>query len=576
MFDVTGKTQFDSRWGRPLDRAHKPQRFLAVTFALSLVLGLAIGCSMNGGKPKPSRPADLSQDLVGAVGRVVKRATSAVVAEPSATATALPSATLTALPSATSTLLPSATPTAVPSDTPAPPPEDSSTQVSVATPARAPESTPTLVPAEASPPPDAVVNVDRLNFRTGPGLSYDVQRVLEQGTELTVMGKSPDGEWLAVTDGDGREGWVYATMVDLSPSLGKVAIAQDIPPTPTPKPTVKAVEVLAPASQPAPTTREAPPAAPPPMPPPIPADAVPAINPLTGLATGREALTHRPILARIGNDQVARPQAGLSQADVVYEDIMEGWAVTRLTAVFLSQSPPMIRPIRSARLVSIELTPQFQGALAHSGASDEIRFRISQSPFIDLDEFYNMEPYSYGDGDWRTRLYTTGPALRSYLAAKGWDEPVAITGWAFADTPPEGAPASQIYFPYPRVSDVTWHYDDSIGLYRRWVHGLAHTDANNGQQITAANVVALYTVHAKTDIVEDSLGSTAIDIRLMGEGPIKVFRDGLMLEGVWRRGDTFQLTRFYFPDGREIPLKPGVTWVQLVPQFRPEYHPTVN
>jgi hypothetical protein len=84
-------------------------------------------------------------------------------------------------------------------------------------------------------------------------------------------------------------------------------------------------------------------------------------------------------------------------------------------------------------------------------------------------------------------------------------------------------------------------------------------DANNGQQITAANVILLYAVHARTDIVEDVLGSTAIDIRLDGSGPVKIARDGVVIDGTWQRTHPFQPTKF------SVPLKPGNSWVEIIP-----------
>ena len=299
----------------------------------------------------------------------------------------------------------------------------------------------------------------------------------------------------------------------------------------------------------------------------------PNVNPLTGLEVDDPSMLDRqPLLVRVGNDPVARSvQAGLSQAEVVYEEIMDGWGVTRYTAVYLSQSPEVIRPVRSARLVNIELAHQYNGALAHSGASDEIRYRISQASFVDLDEFFNSQPYTYGEGDWRTRLYTTGPRLRDYLASKDLEENVDLRGWHFGGTPPEGGtPAEEIFIPYPN-GEVTWRYNPSTGLYERLVDGTRSVDANTGEPIAVANVIGFYTEHRKTDIVEDSLGSTAIDIVMMGEGPIQLYRDGVMVEGVWRRDDKFELTQFYDEAGNPLPLKPGQSWIEILPINVPEY-----
>ena len=121
---------------------------------------------------------------------------------------------------------------------------------------------------------------------------------------------------------------------------------------------------------------------------------------------------------------------------------------------------------------------------------------------------------------------------------------------------------------YPHGT-VVWRWDAGLGRYRRYIGGEPDVDANTGQQITAANVILLYAVHGKTNIVEDSLGSTAIDIQLHGSGPLKVLRDGVVIDGSWQRTDEFQPTRF------SVPLKPGNSWVELLPAsagIRQTYH----
>ena len=77
----------------------------------------------------------------------------------------------------------------------------------------------------------------------------------------------------------------------------------------------------------------------------------PNVNPLTGLRVDDPVLIHRRVLAaRIGNDPNIRPQEGLGLAEIVYEEVMDGWTVTRFTALFLASDAERIRPVRSARL----------------------------------------------------------------------------------------------------------------------------------------------------------------------------------------------------------------------------------
>jgi hypothetical protein len=183
-------------------------------------------------------------------------------------------------------------------------------------------------------------------------------------------------------------------------------------------------------------TEAAAPAAPPPTPvpsgPPIPELTHAAnINPLTGLPVSDPAvLQRRPLLIRVGNDVGARQgQVGLNSADMVYEEITEWW-VTRFTAIFLSNAPTTVSPVRSARLVNVQLAPQYQAALAHSGGSDGVRWEISQAPITNLDEFYNAAPYFYRPNEgWQTRLAIDAQAARDYMVRKDLDAPVTQAGF---------------------------------------------------------------------------------------------------------------------------------------------------
>ena len=297
------------------------------------------------------------------------------------------------------------------------------------------------------------------------------------------------------------------------------------------------------------------------------------VNPLTGLEVAdKTVLQRRPLLVRIGNDPQIRPQTGLSAADLVYEDIMDGWWVTRLTGIFLSQTLEAAGPVRSARLVNLQMAPQFDGGLIHSGASDPIRWRLSQSGIVDLDEFFHREPYFYKQGvDWRGRLFVNLKLMRDYLQKQGLEKAVPLRGFVFSapgDPALSGLPATELTIPFPKNSVVRFKYDPASGLYQRFVQGQAHLDALTNKQLTASNVVVQFVPHEKTDIVEDSQGTTSINITLLGEGKALIFRDGVVIPATWKTDNPKRMTRFLDEQGQPVAFKPGQTWIELVP---PDY-----
>ncbi len=424
-----------------------------------------------------------------------------------------------------------------------------------------------------------VVTADRVNVRGGPGTAYAIVQTLQKSADFSVLGRNESGAWLRIcclpgaqqsdaksADADGEQTWIAAEFVSMTLPAGKTLA--DLPPLQAPPAPVAPVAAGSGSHSAADLAA-------------APAVNLPAagsfsppggVNPLTGQPLAGNGAGQRPLIVCINNDYAARPQLGLSQADVMYEYLMEGYGITRFSAIFYGQPSNQIGPVRSARLINYYMGALYDAGLACSGASDPVRYALKhQAPFpymdIDLDDGSNTR-YSVSIGtDYRTRLRTGTDKLRQWLADWGVDKPAAIRGFTFGATPAGGAPAASIAIPYPRAtgSQVAYRYDAGSGRYLRSLGGGAHVDGNSGAQLALDNVIVQFVPHQATDIVEDSLGSTSIRLDLFGSGRAIVFRDGLAFEGTWRsdsRGDT---PHFFAAGGAEIPLKPGQSWISVVP-----------
>lgn len=152
----------------------------------------------------------------------------------------------------------------------------------------------------------------------------------------------------------------------------------------------------------------------------------------------------------------------------------------------------------------------------------------------------------------------------------GINERQDLQGMDFAiEVPQDGQPATHIHIPYPsRDMVVDYYYDAESGSYLRWNAGVAHLDALTSEQIHVTNVVIAYATHVDTDIYEDEprRNHPSVQIQLWGTGPMVLFRDGQAFEGLWARPARDDMLLLRDPTGQfPIPLKPGNTWVQLVP-----------
>src|SRR5262245_7965105 len=228
--------------------------------------------------------------------------------------------------------------------------------------------------------------------------------------------------------------------------------------------------------------------------------------PLTGLPADDEAMLNRPLLiVKIDNvDAKARPQAGLNQADVVYEDQVEG-GVTRFAALFHSQNADQVGPVRRARSTDSLIGTMFGRPLfAFSGANQVFMDRIRSSPLIDL---------SY---DWHPDLYTRVPdreapdniftPTATLFAADNGDAttPPSIFTWQKDkdDVTPGAVRVPGVdYFTGGAGAPVTFTWDKDLQGWRRTQNDTEHVDTD-GEPIAPENVIVQFVNYVDTGLTD--------------------------------------------------------------------------
>ena len=301
-------------------------------------------------------------------------------------------------------------------------------------------------------------------------------------------------------------------------------------------------------------------------------------NPLTGEIVADPAnLLRRPLAIKVSNSppQYARPQHGLSQADLVFEHITEA-DITRFTAIFYSQTPPDIGPVRSARLIDKELPAMYDTALAMSGAHPIVSQRLHGSDIGDL-ILRSHEPGFYRTGEdkpWEHTLHADPAGLWQAIEAHGEARPPEFTAWmTFSNLPPpDGAPASQVQVAYDTWTLVEWRYDPANGRYLRWADGEPAMDANNGEQVSAANVILLTAVHERDRSIclthRDGVCSDwPLEIQIWGQGSAIILRDGKQYPATWLRENRSDMFTFVDAQGNAVPLQIGNSWFQILPHY---------
>jgi hypothetical protein len=290
--------------------------------------------------------------------------------------------------------------------------------------------------------------------------------------------------------------------------------------------------------------------------------------PLTGVPA--DAVADRPALAvKIENAVDARPQTGLAAADVVWEQVVEG-GITRFVAVYHSDLPPEIGPVRSIRPMDPAIAAPLTGLLAISGgvpayvtaAQDAGLQVLSQESRADgfhrtttRAAPHNVHAVPQTLVDQADAAHRASPGAQFDHSAAG-EGPTAVVA---------GRSTTTLDLALSGVSHPRWSWNAADG---RWLRSEGSTPAveADGRRIGATNVVILRVDVVATE-ARDPAGNPVPETILTGTGRALVASGGYTVEATWSKpgtGDRVVLTE---ADGDPVTLAPGTTWVELVPNI---------
>jgi hypothetical protein len=140
--------------------------------------------------------------------------------------------------------------------------------------------------------------------------------------------------------------------------------------------------------------------------------------------------------------------------------------------------------------------------------------------------------------------------------------------FTYSDNPPAGgSPVYSVNIPFSNTSNVTWKYNNALHAFQRFYNGNAPDAEMDGVVNSAANVVVQYVPISYGPWVENDLGGLEVQAAIYpnASGTAEIFRSGYAFPATWHRGALGSPTQFVDAAGNAIPLQPGQTWVELVP-----------
>ena len=289
----------------------------------------------------------------------------------------------------------------------------------------------------------------------------------------------------------------------------------------------------------------------------------------------------RPLGIMIENHVDARPQLGISRADIIYEAVAEG-GITRYLTIFLCQDAGDIAPVRSARTYYLDWVSEYNAAYAHVGGANtpgpaNALGQIRDYGILDMDQFGLGYPTYWRGTDKLAahNVHTTTTKLWEAAAARDfgpkddkgnqWNK--NFTRWKFKDEEPLDARSDQkpVVVPFWGQNEsytVTWQYDKNTNLYKRFHGTEAHIDPLTHEQLSAKTLIVQFEVEKRAN---DGYADGHLLYGTIGSGKALIFVDGKVTEGKWSRIYRTSTSKYLDSKGNEISLNRGTIWIQTIP-----------
>jgi len=301
-------------------------------------------------------------------------------------------------------------------------------------------------------------------------------------------------------------------------------------------------------------------------------------HPINGiLYTSKQAAQwadRRPMAVMVDNHAGARPQKGLSSADLIYEAVAEG-GISRFLAVFHSRLPEIVGPVRSARVYFIDWAKEYDAWYAHWGHAqtnnEANAFARMQQIFVSSIESAEACEYDEApDRDIEHTLYCETENLYKTAYELYPDQPTKfhdIVAWNFKDKLVEAGVDNKAatidlnFWDLPEYK-VEWRYLPESNLYERYQGGEKQVDAINSEPLAARNIIISFMPERQLN--DEKLHLIYDDI---GTGDALIFLDGRVIDAEWRRlacGDRTVFTNK--ATGKEVEFNRGQVWIEVIPQ----------
>lgn len=293
------------------------------------------------------------------------------------------------------------------------------------------------------------------------------------------------------------------------------------------------------------------------------------VSQLTGELIDKKVADNRILAIMINNIDVAMPQTGIADADIMYECVVEG-GITRLMGIYQNYKKiSKMGPIRSARHYYVDFANEYKPVYAHFGQTSYAIDEIEKLHMDEISALYGPCMNAFYRDETRVaphNAYTDGKLIKKAIKEgkfKSMNQlkkphfdfnteivPVSGDGAITADT---------VDLHFNDYSHPWFKYNKKDGLYYRWQYKVKHMDEGAGKQIAYENIFVQFAKYSD----RDSHGYQ--DIALLGKGDGYYISGGSAVPVTWKKKNKKSRTVFYMADGSEVKVNPGKTWISVFP-----------
>ncbi len=304
------------------------------------------------------------------------------------------------------------------------------------------------------------------------------------------------------------------------------------------------------------------------------------VSPISGVAC--DNWNKRTFAVMQPADVAARPLAGLSQADMVFEMVAVYGSITRLMGVYGCNIPEEVGSLRSARHDFVHLAKSLDSIYVHWGRADIEEFKsVLNSGLVDDMNCNDDAGKSAGKYCFRKEAvgnmrgvdtgYAKFASLQEGAKAFGYRlDSSTFLGYphqtdASIDQRPNGG---HLRVAYANPFDATYDYDKASNSYFRTWGNSADTDRNNGQRIAPKNIVVMI-----ADAAPIKVGEQYVNVQIgdpwfdqADSGVAYFYLNGQQYKGTWKKDKSKAESKLMFLDetGQEVKFVPGQIWVDII------------